>query len=208
VATFRDAGALAEDPAFIRQVKVALMVAGGTVAIEDRSQYPDSAMFAQRRSLAINVLQDPDTWAHRFASIVQYDERVRAAAPTEANPTPAPVDDFLLAAIIYWTWNAVSGAGPAITPPPPSPPVSGDVPLAGGGGLVMSTPAQTPVLVPHPVSGVGRVLGAPNGQPLDLRTEGDVEQVQLRHPVRPPGAPAGWPGMSPWHEALQRSEEE
>lgn len=184
---FAAAGTYAEDPGFVRQVKVALMVAGGSVAIEDRSQYPDSTMFSLRRSLAINVLQDPDLWARRFAAIVQYDPRVRAAAPTADNPTPAPVDDFLLAGLIYWTWNAVSGAGASLTPPPdtPAPP---NAPAAG----------LAPVVVAHPTSGVGRLLGAPLGAPLDLRTEGDVEQIQLRRPVLPPGAPPGWPGMSPW----------
>lgn len=201
MATFRDAGALAEDPGFIRQVRVALMVAGGTVAIEDRSQYPDSTMFNLRRSLAINVLQDPDLWARRFASIVQYDARVRASAPTADGPDPAPVDDMLLAGLIYWVWNAVSGAGPAITPPPET--GGGEVPLSGAGGLeVGAGPAPEAAVVPHPVSGVGRILGAALGPPLPLRTEGDEEQVQPRHPVPPPGAPGGWPGMSPWNQGV------
>jgi hypothetical protein len=197
VATYSDAGAHARDDAFIRQVTVALITAAGTVAIEDRSQYPDSTMFALRRTLAVNVLQDPETWARRFAWIVQYDQRVRDVAPTADDPTPAPVDDNLLSGIIYWVWNAVSGAGPSLTPPPvipeePPPPVV----------------AEEPVAVPHPVSGVTRLMGAPLGAPLPLRTEGDEQQIQLRHPVRPPGAPAGWPGVSPWHEALQRPDEE
>jgi hypothetical protein len=194
MATFAEAGAHAKDPAFIQQVTVALIVAAGTVAIEDRSQYTDSTMFNQRRSLAINVLQDPDLWAHRFASIVQYDARVRAAAPSGMDPAPAPVDDMLLAGLIYWVWNAVSGAGPSLTPPPEDP-----APVA----------AAAPVAVRHPVSGVARLMGAPAGDPLNLRTEGDAEQIQLRQPVLPPGAPPGWPGMPPWQpEALQRPEEE
>lgn len=189
MATFREAGALAEDPGFVRQVKVALMVAGGTVAIEDRSQYPDSTMFSLRRSLAINVLQDPDLWARRFAAIVQYDERVRATAPTADNATPAPVDDFLLAGLIYWVWNAVAGAGPALTPAP-------------------QTPSGGPVSVPHPSSGVDRILGPALGEALPLRTEGDEEQVQLRAPVTPPGAPSGWPGVTPWGHVARGNDEE
>lgn len=209
MASFADAGAHSEDPTFLRQVKVALMVAGGTVAIEDRSQYTDSTMFSLRRSLAVNVLQDPDGWARRFASVVQYDPRVRASAPAVDGPAPAPVDDMLLAGIIYWVWNAVAGAGPSLTAPPVTPAEGGDAPLSGDGGLVVSGPASSmlPVVVPHPVSGVERILGAPQGPPLNLRTEGDEEQIQPRHPVTPPGAAPGWPGMSPWHEALQRAEE-
>jgi hypothetical protein len=184
VATFAEAGAYAEDPTFIRQVKVALTVAGGTVAIEDRSQYPDSAMFSYRKTLAVNVLQDPYKWAGIFAVIVMYDDRVRAAAPTADNPNPPPVDDFLLAGIIYWTWNAVAGAGPSLLPPPASPdPFTGQVSTSGEGGLVVAGP----VLVAHAV-----------GKPLPVRTEGDEDQVQLRAPVPPPGAPAGWPGVPPW----------
>lgn len=189
MATFREAGAFAEDPGFIRQVKVALMVAGGTVAIEDRSQYPDSTMFAQRRTLAVNVLQDPELWARRFAAIVQYDARVRAAAPSADNPTPTPVDDFLLAGLIYWVWNAVSGSGPSITPPPDPQPVTVEV-------------------VPHPSTGLRRVLGAATGPPLPVRTEGDEEQIQLRAPVPPPGAPPGWPGGAPWGRLGRGNDEE
>jgi hypothetical protein len=207
VATFAEAGAYAEDPAFLRQVKVALMVAGGTVAIEDRSQYTDTTMFGMRRTLAVNVLQDPDRWARIFASIVMYDARVRAAAAPPTDGTPrVPVDDFLLSGIIYWTWNAVAGAGPAITPPPVTPPPPTPPPP--------DTPPDTPppdqppppdvpvgiTLVAHPVTGVTRFLGAPSGDPLNLRTEGGEEQVQLRSPVPPPGAPRGWPGMSPWEQ--------
>lgn len=211
-ATFADAGAYAEDPTFLRQVKVALMIAGGTVAVEDRSQYPDSTMFALRRSLAINVLQDPDRWARIFASVVQFDPRVRAAAPTADDPTPPPVDDMLLSAVIFWTWNPVAGAGAALAAEPPPDPVAaaGDVPLSAAGGLDAAVPGPAPVLVPHPVSGVPRLMGAPLGPPLDLRTEGDVEQVQLRRPIPPPGAPAGWPGVAPWQHAagaLQRPSE-
>ncbi len=190
---FSEAGAHAKDPEFIQQVTVALIMAAGTVATEDRSQYPDSRMFNQRRSLAVNVLMDPETWAKRFAWIVQYDPRVRASAPSEAVPNPAPVKDSLLAGIIYWMWNAVSGAGPA-TIEPPTEPVQQDARQV----------AASAVLVPHPVSGVRRVMGAPLGDPLHLRTEGDEEQIQMRHPIRPPGAPADWPGVSPWDESLQR----
>lgn len=188
---FSEAGAHAKDAAFVQKVTVGLIIAAGTVAIEDRSQYPDSTMFALRRTLAVNVLQDPTTWGARFAWILQYDDRVRAEAWSEAEPNPTPISDDLLSGIIYWMWNAISGAGPSITPPPEAP--APDVPVA---------------LVPHPVSGVTRLLGAPAGEPLDLRTEGDEEQVQLRLPVPPPGAAPGWPGVSPWHRALQRPDEE
>src|SRR5436305_11418008 len=99
----------ARDPAFLDRVTVALIVAAGTVAIEDRSQYPDSTMFNLRRTLAVNVLQDPVVWGQRFAWIVQYDQRCRQDDPTQQ------ITDDLLSGIIYWTWNAVAGAGPALT---------------------------------------------------------------------------------------------
>jgi hypothetical protein len=186
VATFAEAGALAEDPAFVRRVTVALMLAGGTVAIEDRTQYTDSQIFAQRKTLAINVLQDPPAWARRFAWIVQYDARVRASAPSPDNPTPDPVPDEVLAALIYWVWNAVAGAGPASIPPP------GDEP-------VVAAPAER-----ASVFGATVLAGSPAGAPTGVAVEGGGELVQPRRPVLPPGMPQGWPGRSPW----EASEEE
>jgi hypothetical protein len=181
VATFDEAGQLAEDPVFVRRVTVALILAGGTVAIEDRTQYTDSQIFAQRKTLAVNVLQDPKTWAARFAWIVQYDPRVRASV---AGGDPVP--DELLAGIIYWVWNAVAGAGPASIPPPDAEPV-------------VAAPAER-----ASVFGATVLAGSPAGAPTGVAVEGGGELVQPRRPVLPPGMPQGWPGRSPW----EASEEE
>jgi hypothetical protein len=182
VATFDEAGALAEDPAFVRRVTVALILAGGTVAIEDRTQYTDTQTFAQRKTLAVNVLQDPPTWARRFAWIVQYDARVRDSAAADG----APVSDALLAGIIYWVWNAVAGAGPAAIAPPSDQPVT-------------AAPAER-----ASVFGATVLAGSPAGQPTGVAVEGGGELVQPRRPVLPPGMPQGWPHTSPW----EASEEE
>lgn len=182
MATFDEAGQLAEDPAFIRRVTVALMLAGGTVAIEDRTQYSNSEMFFQRRTLAVNVLQDPPTWARRFAWILQYDVRVRDSAATDG----APISDELLSAIIYWVWNAVAGAGPSTVPQP------------GPDGPVTAAPPEQ-----VSVFGASVLAGAPAAPATGVAVEGGAEMVQARRPVLPPGMPQGWPGTSPWEASAQ-----
>jgi hypothetical protein len=169
----------------VRRVTVALMLAGGTVAIEDRTQYTDSQIFAQRKTLAVNVLQDPPTWARGSRGSSSTTRGCGRASPAD-NPTGDPVPDELLAGIIYWVWNAVAGAGPASIPPPSDEPV-------------VAAPAER-----ASVFGATVLAGSPAGAPTGVAVEGGGELVQPRRPVLPPGMPQGWPGRSPW----EASEEE
>lgn len=122
MAGYAEAAATAVDPGFVARATVALIGAAGMVAIEDQSALPDSRMGPLRNVLARNVLADPTGWGARFAWIVMYDPRC----------WDGTVDDALLTGIIAWTWNAVAGAGAAVTPPPAAPPppaVGGDADL-------------------------------------------------------------------------------
>jgi hypothetical protein len=117
-----------EDQSWIDRVTLALIFAGGQVALEPDPQthgsdppLPYTLQQYQRRStLAVNVLQNPIQWGRLFAWIVMF----------HPDALGGWADDEQLIRIIYWEWNAVSGAGPAIVDRPdvigpPTPPDAG-----------------------------------------------------------------------------------
>lgn len=105
---YADAAALAKDPTFVDRVTMAMILAGGQVAIEDKSGFPDTQTAPLRNGLAVKVLNDPLPWGKIFAWLVMFHPAAR---------DPAVTDDKLTQ-IILWEWNAVSGAGQALTPQP------------------------------------------------------------------------------------------
>lgn len=104
-AALSDVAYLAGYPEFVDKVKAAAVTAATQVGQETSDVTTD--YYRLRRALSVNVLQDPDGWARRFA----------IAVATNAVITKDSSDSDIQFTVNS-VWSSIAGAGPAPATPP------------------------------------------------------------------------------------------
>jgi hypothetical protein len=98
--TLSDVAYLASYPPFVDQVKAAAVLAATQVGQETSDITTDYHRL--RRALSVNVLQDPDAWAPRFAIAVATNSVVTKDS-----------SDSDIQFTVNSVWSSIAGAGPA-----------------------------------------------------------------------------------------------